>query len=129
VVDAFKKADPEHDVFTCLRLQVRCGVTTLSCFTEGYVPRKIYGRVGVMSSVGGDYNIAYKETEDKVVEERKFLSVAVEFLADGKIRILLHEGNIDEAKVLFSGRGFGRKGASVIADVKKKFAYHQSRYV
>lgn len=129
VVDAFKAADPKREVFTCLRIQERQGVVCLSTYTEGYIPRKIYGRTAVFSSVGGDYNIAYKATADQIVEERKLMGLQIRFEDNGTVDIILHPGDIDAGQVLFKGRGFGRKGASVIKDIAAKFKHHQSKYV
>ena len=128
-VDAFKKAAPEREVFGGLRLENRRGVVTLSTYTEGYVARTIYGRVGVMTSVGGDYRTAYKETDDRVVEERKMLAVQVTFKDNGSVEVVLHPGDIEAAQVLFKGRGFGRKAESVIKDVMVKFKRHKAKYV
>jgi hypothetical protein len=126
---AFEKANPLGDAWHHVRVEARRSGVSVSTYIEGYIKKRTPGRVSTYQSVGGDYNIPYQETPDREETKRVMVSLWVEIGNDGTVTIEhRHPDSREGHDVIFQGRGFGKKAASVVAGTVDTFRRWRKRF-
>ena len=126
-INAMNRANPTGDAWHHFRVEQKSYGTIISAYIQGYVTKTVRGRVSVMPSVGGDYNIPFQDTPDREVEERVIVNLWIEFNKDGSTTIELTD-RWGDRKVVFKGRGFGKKAQETVVDAADTFRHWRKRF-